>query len=176
MVLLPYCLSENIDAYTTAPLTQAMVRTVHHGFYDGSYARFGEPQYIATIHDRPEYHGLSHYDLRNLLDAEGKTDQFIIIDNNTPENNAVWYVETTTICKFYSNETRIETVTYSKKNFTLWQAYLRVSNVLSSAASWSVGCSDIVETVTGYYYPYDPHDPQNEIISLRINWTDSLWQ
>ena len=81
-----------LEAYSTAPLTLEMNRTVQHGFYNGTYARFGDPQVTVTIHDRPKFHGKSHYDLRNLLDSEGMEDGFIVVDETTPDLDALWYV------------------------------------------------------------------------------------
>ena len=99
MVVISHGTPTAISAYSTTLLTDAMARTVQHGFYDGTDARFGNPQYVVEIHDRPEFHGISHYDLRHLLDAEGETDAFIVIDQHTQDNDAVWYVADTEYCK-----------------------------------------------------------------------------
>lgn len=75
--------------HTPLPLTPEMERTVQHDFCNGTYARYGDPQVTITIHDRPEFHHRSQYDIRILLDSEGMEDAFVVIDGRTPELDAV---------------------------------------------------------------------------------------
>lgn len=163
-----------INAYSTTLLTDAMIRTVQHAFYDATYARFGNPLYVVAIHDRPEFHGISHYDLRNLLDAENATEAFIVIDQNTPDNDAIWYVPDTETCKHDGAPTYFPKppIAYPGENFTLWQAHMRISDVPCRASFWSLDPGEILDILSWRYQPYDPHGPQNHIISTGRNWTD----
>ncbi|KAL8806727.1 MAG: hypothetical protein Q9182_001125 [Xanthomendoza sp. 2 TL-2023] len=166
---------QSINAYSLSPLTAAMNGTIQHGFYDGTYARYGDPIVSFTVHDRPEFHGISHYELRITLDSEGSLDPFLIIDDRTPELDAVWYVQSTEFDQTLPVEPG-QVVEYPHENFTLWQAHMQVADVPISAVSWDNGCGDLAETVWSAYHPYDPHDPQDQIISMGINWTDPSTQ
>lgn len=160
-----------LEAYSHAPLTPEMSQAVRHGFYDGTYARYNRPQVTVTIHDRPDFYGISHYHLRNILDSEGSPAPFVVIDEKTPESGAVWYVETTEYCNLRS-DLGPYVVTHPGENFTLWQGHMQVADLPISAVSFNVGCGELAETILNYYNPYDPHDPQNHIISMGLNWTD----
>ena len=47
-----------------------------------------------------------------------------------------------------------------------------IGDLPMSAASWSVVCWGLVKTVMTYYFPYDPHGSQPDIINKGINWTN----
>ncbi|KAL8876573.1 MAG: hypothetical protein Q9198_005260 [Flavoplaca austrocitrina] len=95
MVIISHNGALALQAYSTAPLTLEMKRTVQHGFYNGTYARFGDPQATVTIHDQPDFHTRPHYDIRNILDSEGTEDTFVLIDAKTPGLDAIWLVNPT---------------------------------------------------------------------------------
>lgn len=95
MVIISHTGALALQAYSTAHLTLEMKRTVQQGFYNGTYARFGDPQTPVTIHDRPDFHTRSHYDIPNILDSEGMEDTFVLIDEKTPELDAIWLVNPT---------------------------------------------------------------------------------
>ena len=103
MVIIHHCDPETMNAYATSPLTEAMIKTLQHGIYNGSQARFGNPSLEVAMHDRSDFHGISHYELCNILDREGSLDHFLVIDAQTPENDAVWYVPDTEECKYGSD-------------------------------------------------------------------------
>ena len=182
MVIINSCTPQTLNAYSTSPLTSEMARTVQHGFYDGTIARYGNPVIVVNIHDRPELHGISHYDIRNVLDGEGQLDPFLIVDDRTPDLDAVWYVTTTQECKYNSDPTHFAhpPITYPDEEFVLWQAHIRTSDVPIDAVSWDVGCGSMEEAVQNRYDPYDPHSPQENIIRSNIDWADpktaaSMW-
>ncbi|KAI4103804.1 MAG: hypothetical protein L6R37_003607 [Teloschistes peruensis] len=164
-----------MNGYSIAPLTPEMNRSVQHGIYDGSLARYNNPNFKLDLHDRPEFHGISHYDLRVALDAEGMLDPFILVDERTPELGAVWIVEDTAQCKYDSDSVSLPPVTYPGEDFAVWQARMLALEVPTFAIGWFVyGCDwgTLVETVEPYGRPYDPHDPQDKLISDGQNWTD----
>ncbi|KAL8891978.1 MAG: hypothetical protein Q9215_001089 [Flavoplaca cf. flavocitrina] len=179
MVIITHYAPSVLNAYSTVPLTQSIIDTTQHGFYDGTSARFGDPEVVVDIHNRTDFHGYSHYQLRRALDAEGALFPFVILDEHTPELDAVWYVETTARCQYW--DTVVEgTITYPYENFTLWQIHIRVADLPISTAAWSVHAGSMLDIVPG---PYDPHDPQpNTNFYYKnhriLNWTDPsqfLW-
>ncbi|KAL8685688.1 MAG: hypothetical protein Q9218_007599 [Villophora microphyllina] len=137
-----------------------MNRTVQHAIYDGSRGRYSDDLFELKIHDRPEFYGASHYDLRITLDREGMLEPFIIVDEKTPD------------LRRDPSHRQDPPITYPSEDFVLWQAHMLALDLPINAVSWDVGCGDLVETVDGNYSPYDPYDPQTKIISLGVNWTD----
>ncbi|KAL8720130.1 MAG: hypothetical protein Q9225_002975, partial [Loekoesia sp. 1 TL-2023] len=176
MVIISHCVLKVLNAYSTVPLTSEIVKTVQHGFYDGTYARYGDPQVLVNIHNRPEFHGKSHYDIRIALDNEGTLDPFIIADERTPHLDAVWYVEDTASCKYDSDPTHFnpdtQPVRYPGEDFILWQAHMKTADTPINWAAWSVGCGSMMESLSGLYWPYNSHDPQNQPLDMGINWKD----
>ncbi|KAI4221802.1 MAG: hypothetical protein L6R36_006636 [Xanthoria steineri] len=160
-----------------------MNRTVQHGFYNGTYARFGDPQVTITIHDRPEFHGKSHYDLRNLLDSEGMDDDFIVVDETTPDLDALWYVLSTGYSKLQAKtEKPGDVVHYPDEDFTLWHVHVRTPDLPSNVFGWREGCHPLSRALAqnDYLNPYDPHDPQDRLLRSNIDWTNpeitgSVW-
>ena len=154
-----------------------MTKTVQHGIYDGSQARFGNRMLEVTIHDRPDFHGISHYDLRNILDREGSLEHLLIVDVQTPENDAVWYVPDTEECKYWSDpalwdyRTEPSFIKYPDEDFILWQGHLKIADVPLDLSSYSIGEADLELDVVSIYDPFDPHDSQKEILTLDIDWT-----
>lgn len=50
-----------------------------HNSKIGSFARFQNPTEIPSIRDRPDFHDLSHFEIRPRLDGEGNTDGFAVL-------------------------------------------------------------------------------------------------
>ena len=98
------------------------------------------------------------------------------VDERSPVLDVVWYVMDTWYSKFYEEEVEPDfpgsIIKYPDEDFTLWHAHLLTADVPLQALSWADGCGDITETLHGYLYPYDPRDPQDEVISIGIDWTD----
>ncbi|KAI4102382.1 MAG: hypothetical protein LQ345_007375 [Seirophora villosa] len=183
VVIEPRVFVDALEAYSTAPLTLEMNRTVQHGFYNGTYARFGDPQVTVTIHDRPEFHGKSHYDLRNLLDSEGMKDDFIVVDETTPDLDALWYVTSTGYSKLQAKtEKPGDVVHYPDEDFTLWHVHVRTPDMPLNVFGWREGCHPFSQALAqnDYLNPYDPHDPQDRLLKSNIDWTNpeitgSVW-
>ncbi|KAL8845743.1 MAG: hypothetical protein Q9221_009111 [Calogaya cf. arnoldii] len=179
VVIIPFGpLIPPLNAYSTVPLTTTINETIRHGFWNGTYARFGDPQVTVTVHDRADFHGKSHYDIRNILDAEGKKDVFLIADERTVELQAIWFVETTAYGQDMDEFEKEDpdyypSIHYPDEDFTLWQGHFRIANLPYNAFDFISGGAFDLSWVLGesYYYPYDPHDPQDEIIS----WTGITW-
>ena len=165
-----------LNAYSTVQLTPSIVDVMQHAFWDGSFARYGNPVVKLAIHDRPDCHQLSHYQIRNLLDSEAMKSEFILIDEDTEATTGVWYVESTEACE---QETRdaIEgghpPITHPDETFTLWKIHLRAADVPIDWAAWDVGSGDMFEKLYSHgYMPYDPHNPQMPPASSGVDWTD----
>ncbi|KAL8838565.1 MAG: hypothetical protein Q9176_004962 [Flavoplaca citrina] len=174
MVIISHTGALALQAYSTAHLTLEMKRTVQHGFYNGTYARFGDPQATVTIHDRPDFHARSHYDIRNILDSEGMEDTFLLIDEKTPELDAIWLVKPTSYSRAEEEDEQPgDVIHHPGETFTLWHGHIRTADVPTLAVIWSIGCGDLTETLYSEdYHPYDPHDPQDRPINLTIDWAD----
>ncbi|KAI4252662.1 MAG: hypothetical protein L6R42_007880, partial [Xanthoria sp. 1 TBL-2021] len=117
--------------HTPLPLTPEMKKTVQHGFYNGTYARFGDPQVTITKHDRPEFLHGSQYDIRILLDREGMEDTFVVIDDRTPELDAVWFVEPTWYSQDHEEVEKEpdDVILYPDKKSTLRHGHIRTADV-----------------------------------------------
>ncbi|KAL8638918.1 MAG: hypothetical protein Q9226_008946, partial [Calogaya cf. arnoldii] len=188
VVIIPFgALIPPLNAYSTVPLTTTINETIQHGFWNGTYACFGDPQVTVTIHDRPHFHGKSQYDIRRILDTEGKEGVFLIADERTVELQAIWFVETTAYSQ-EMDEIRKEDpeyypiIHYPDEDFTLWHGHFRIADLPNNAFYFVSGDPFDLSWILGesYYYPYDPHDPQDEIIRLGVSWDDpksmlSIW-
>ena len=176
MVVINRCVPNVLNTYAISALTDAMSRTVQHGFYDGTDARYGNPQVVTNIHNRSEFFGLSHYELRLRLDAEGMLDEFLVADERTPELDAVWFIETTETCKAWSDPSQFRPETQPKRypgeDFVLWHGHLKTADVPLSWASWDVACGSLPETLSNRYFPYDSRNPQNHVLDMGIDWHD----
>ena len=180
MVVIEHWAPTLINAYSTVPLTQSTVQLVQHAIYNGSRARFGDPQMQVTILDRPEFHGVSNYDLRTILDKERQLDPFLIIDTHTAEKNAVWYVPDTQTCKNNSDPTKGENppVIYPDEGFILWQALVRTEDIPLEVILWMNDDDTFFQDVQKWYHDcsYDSHHPPSDVISRNIDWTSSKSQ
>ena len=58
-----------------------MTPTVQQDIYNGFHTRYNDRRAVVTIFDRPKSHGLSHYELRRLLEIEGSPDRVLVIDS-----------------------------------------------------------------------------------------------
>ncbi|KAL8659797.1 MAG: hypothetical protein Q9202_006947 [Teloschistes flavicans] len=177
MVIIQPCADPplELNGYATSPLTLEMNQTVQHAIYNGSHARYNDTRFKLEMHDRPEFHGISHYDMRVALDAEGMMKPFVIVDENTLDLNAVWYVEDTEDCKHDSTTAQFPPVTYPGEDFTLWQALMTTGDVPTLSVCWYVygcDCGTLIEAVEPYNRSYDPHDPHPRLVSNFVDWTD----
>ncbi|KAI4098855.1 MAG: hypothetical protein LQ339_006259 [Xanthoria mediterranea] len=89
VIFTPPCAPAVLNAYSTVPLLPEVRTSVLHDYNIGSFARFHQPESVISIHDRPDFHGLSHLEIRIRLDSEDKKEEFAIIDKNTAESHAL---------------------------------------------------------------------------------------
>ncbi|KAG8525662.1 uncharacterized protein KY384_000422 [Bacidia gigantensis] len=166
---------DTLNAYSDVPLTPNLLSSVQHAFFDGSLARFQHPSVVVPIHDRPDFHGQSHQNIRNMLDSEGLEDEFALIDNTTLSTNSVWFIESTDD-SLYDTEEAIKAgyppVTYPHEDSTLWQIRVHTVDVPYCLHNWNNNNGSAVEWLRSRFQIYDPHDAQMPPFTRGLNWTD----
>ncbi|KAL8655238.1 MAG: hypothetical protein Q9226_003122 [Calogaya cf. arnoldii] len=172
VVFPPPCPPAVIDAYSTVPLLPEVRISVIHDFNIGSFARFHQPEWVISIHDRPDFYGLSQLDIRLRLDNENREGPFVIIDETTAESHALWWVTTTEECFFFTEEWTPPPITYPGEEFTLWHLHLTTQDLPYEHAELTGGDTSIAEEVAGDGAPYDPHDPQEPPLGYLTRWDE----
>ncbi len=175
VIFAPPCAPDVLNAYSTVPLLPELRTFVLHDYNIGSFARFHQPESVLSIHDRPDFHGLSHLEIRIRLDSENKKDEFAIIDETTAKSHALWYVTTTEICKdMYESIIDLHLpapITYPGEEFTLWHLHIVTQNLPYEFSELTGGDADIGEEVESFGAHYDPHNPQEPPSGFGIDWT-----
>ena len=174
MVVINHCNPHQLNAYATAPLAQGVAAGIKHDFEIGSFARFGNPSVTVSIQDRADFHGASHYRVRETLDLEGFLEHFLIIDDRTADSHALWYVETTEVCKQYTAMAvggDDAPITHEGEDFTVWQARILTQDVPIQWACFDAGVRDLEDDIEPYSHPYDPHNPQSDPFTLGLNFS-----
>lgn len=64
---------------------------IHHRFAAGAHARFN-PSIELFIHDEPQFYGKRAEDVRESLDSQDYTDDFVVVEDDYDLTEAVWYV------------------------------------------------------------------------------------
>lgn len=174
MVVISHCNAHQLNAYSTVPLAQSVAASVQKEIGYGSFARFGNPSVTISIQDRPEFHGLSHYSIREKLDLEGLLNEFLIIDDRTADSHAIWYVTTTEDSREHTAEA-IEShnppITHEGEDFTLWQVRSVTQDLPNQLACFFSAVRSIEDDIEKYYQPYDPHNPQDEPFTLGLDFS-----
>ena len=174
MVVINHCTPHQLNAYSTVPLAQSVTTSVQHDFAIGSFARFGNPVVTLSIQDRPDFHGASHYNMREKLDLEGFLEQFLIIDDRTADSHAIWYVETTGTSKEHAAMASggdNPPITHEGEDFPLYQARILTQDIPIQWALFDAGVSDLEDDIEKYNHPYDPHNPQLEPFTLGLDFS-----
>lgn len=169
----PACLPTPLAAYPNAPLASTVHTAVVHDFNVGSFARFRDPGEVLEIHDRPEFHGLSHLEMRLRLDAERQEDGFVVIDEETAALRAVWWITPTEESEYINKdmtEAHDPPVSYPGEAFPLWKVHILTQDLPIQWANWDIGNTDPVEDIHDIS-PYDPHDPQNPPYTLGLDFS-----
>ena len=174
MVVINHCNPHQLIAYPTVPLAQSVAASVQKDFEIGSFARFGNPLVTISIQDRPDFHGASHYSIREKLDLEDLLNDFIIIDDRTADSHAIWYVTST-------EDSRVKTagairygdppITHEGEDFTLWQARFLTHDLPLQWACFSAAVRGLEDDIQRYNHPYDPHNPQDEPFTLGLDFS-----
>ena len=149
-----------MQVFSTVPLIPNLISLVQHDFNIGTFAQFGDPFLSIHFNHRTGFYNESHLLIRQQLDAENFEDPFMLVDGNTAQSHAVWYVTTTD--DSYGLSELWPPVTYPVENYTLWQAHILLQDFplqVRLVENNVVGIEDLIPG--GRIHPYDPHDPQN---------------
>ena len=176
MVLFPGYNPAILNAYSTVPLTRNITFAVQSAVWDGTFARFGTPKQAVTIYDRPEFHNRSHYEIRTRLDHEGMLFDFMVVNDATITDNAAWMIVSTEKGRSYTKhatELGDPPITYPGENSTIWQIYMRTSDI---PYQWAINDGGWGGLIPRWLFelpqPYDSHRPQLPPFSSGWNWTD----
>ena len=159
VVFPPPCTPRILDAYPNVPISPSVRTSVIHDYGVGSFARFQNPTSVISIHDRPDFHSLSHLEIRQRLDAEGHKSEIVIIDSDTAANHAVWFVLSTADSAAYTDiekDWKYPAKEYPGE-FTLWKLHILTQDLPFQYDFLIGGGKAFWEDIE---QPYDPHDPQ----------------
>ncbi|CAF9939988.1 MAG: hypothetical protein HETSPECPRED_002126 [Heterodermia speciosa] len=164
VVFTPACPPEIVNAYSTVPLLPSIHTAIVHDYNIGSFARFHRPETVISIHDRADFHGLSHLDIRLLLDRENQKEGFALIDSSTAEAHALWWVASTDESKFLADEYTAmgyPPIRYPHEAFTLYHLHVMTQALPLEYLELTGGDDDIAwEILSGELARYDPRAPQ----------------
>ena len=168
VVFPPTCIPRVLNAYLTVPLLPSVRQSVVHDFNVGSFARFQNPSSIISIHDRSDFHGLSHYEIRQRLDGEGHGNvEIVIIDTDTVTNHAVWFVRSTADSAFYAELGQFPPKQYPEET-PLYKLHILTQHLPMEFDFEIGGGKSILENLPD---PYDPHDPQIPPYSAGVDYS-----
>lgn len=154
VVFPPPCIPRVVDAYPNVPVSPSVLTSIIHDYNVGSFARFQNPTSVISIHDRPDFHSLSHLEIRQRLDAEGHYGDIAIIDSDTATNHAVWYALSTAASEHC---TEGQLPKEYPGEFTLWKVHIMTQHLPLEYDFLNGAGKHIWEDLPE---PYDPHDPQ----------------
>ncbi|KAL8674205.1 MAG: hypothetical protein Q9168_001373 [Polycauliona sp. 1 TL-2023] len=164
-------LNHVLNAYSTFSLLPEVRTSVLHDFNIGSFARFHRPEVVISVHDGPDFYGLSHLDIRLRLDRENKDGPFAIIEETTAESHALWYVTTTEESEIWNNAIDPSPIGYPGEAFTLWHLHIWTQALPSEYLEFCYGDADMAEDVTvDGTIQYDPHNQQEPPFGDRSYW------
>ena len=171
VVFPPSCTPRVLNAYSNVPILPSVRTSIIHDFNVGSFARFQNPSSVISIHDRPDLHYLSHFEIRQRLDAEGHDSEIVIIDRDTAANHAVWFVVSTEESAWHT-EDETEIAGFPPKKYPgetpLWKLHLLTQHVPLEFDFCIGGGKSITEDLPE---PYDPHDPQLPPQSMGVDFS-----
>ena len=164
-----------VNAYSTVPLLPEVHTAVIHDYNIGNFARFHRPKTVISIHDRADFHGLSHLDIRLLLDKENKKDGFAIIDETTAESHALWWVTSTVDCEVlaegYTGD-GYPPITYPGEALTLYHLHVMTQALPREYNELIDGDDNIAwDILGGQRARYDPHAPQEPPFDSGVDFT-----
>ncbi|KAL8921714.1 MAG: hypothetical protein Q9208_005644 [Pyrenodesmia sp. 3 TL-2023] len=178
VVFIPRSPPESVlQVISTVALTASLTSLFQYDFNVGSFAQFGDPGVVARIDHRSErtdFRNMAHLAIRQQLDAEDFTDEFILIDEHTAQTHAVWWVVTTQKSKDLT-EMFIgfddPPVTYPGEDFTLWQTHIMIQSLANVLPLVACAFKSIFDYLGGHKLsPYDPHNPQEPPFDLGVDF------
>lgn len=130
MVFNPEAVNEKarITAFLTANLTPDQLDAIQDAFGKGSFFQSPDCPMELFIKDTPEYHGLSHADIRR---KETDGNPFLIIDEKTPVDGGIWYIDD------FASEDEVEDELAESTN-VLWKIRIKTEHIPITYASHSI--------------------------------------
>lgn len=110
---------ERLTAFVTTDLTSDQLDAVQEAFGRGACSQSPVPTIELFIEDRAEYHGLTHADIRRAVTGE---EPFLVIDEQTPEDGGIWYIEG------FASEDEVEDGEAENTN-VVWKIRLKIEDV-----------------------------------------------
>lgn len=186
VVFPPACPPTVLNAYSNIPLQANLSSTIRREFDIGAFARFRDPSVTLTIHDRPDFYHQSSLAVREILDREGHTDGFVLIDANVtkpgpsirreePFSTALWWVTSRADSEDYTREFTEDShsppITYPGEAFVLWRVRVLTQDLPIQWINWDIDNTDLTEDIS-QTFPYDPHDDQVDAYTLGLNFSN----
>ncbi|KAL9631829.1 MAG: hypothetical protein Q9204_004051, partial [Flavoplaca sp. TL-2023a] len=179
VVFSPLCEHHVMQVISTIVLTPNLRSMVQYDFNVGSFAQFGDPWMIPRMDhrtQRTDFSNMSHLAIRQHLDAENFTEDFVLVDAHTEQSHAIWWVTATEYSEFMTDLVTglgMPPVAYTGENFTLWQSHILTQDfayVFEDIYSDGVGIEEIIPQLD-FNVPYDPHDPQDPPYTIGQNYS-----
>ena len=170
VVFPPPCTPRVLYAYPNVPISPSVRTSIVHDYNVGSFARFQNPTSVISIHDRPDFHSLSQFQIRQRLDAEGQDSEIVIIDSDTAANHAIWFVLSTGESELYTDlahDMGLPPKEYPGE-IPLWKVHILTQHLPLDYDFLEGGGKPIWEDLSE---PYDPHDPQNPPYSMGVDFS-----
>ena len=178
VVFLPRDEQAVVQVFSTLALTANLTSIFHHEFNIGTLAQFGDPDTIARIDhrsERTEFRNMSHYAIRQQLDAENFKKDFILVDENTPHNNAIWWITESDMSEICMDPA----ISYPGEDYVLWQIHMLIRDLAAEYDGIEAGETFIWDLFDAKYNytkpqdrpPYDPHDPQQPPFNEGSDYT-----
>ncbi|KAI4270593.1 MAG: hypothetical protein LQ337_006584, partial [Flavoplaca oasis] len=141
-------------------LTPNLTSLIQQDVNIGTFAQFGDPALALHFNHRTDFNNTSHLLIRQYLDSENFLDPFVVVDGNTAQSHAIWYITTTD--ESYGLSGRWSPpVTYLGENIALWQSHILIQDFphqYQLVEGTDIGFEEIIPGER--FDPYDPHDPQ----------------
>ncbi|KAL8882303.1 MAG: hypothetical protein Q9192_007605 [Flavoplaca navasiana] len=165
----PLCEHHVMQVISTIALTPNLQSMVQYDFNVGSFAQFGDPWMIPRMDhrtQRTDFGNMSHLAIRQHLDAENFTEDFVLVDAHTEQSHAIWWITATEYSEFMTDLVTglgVPPVAYPGENFTLWQSHILTQDFPYEYEGISSGGGSMDEIIPRFDFnvPYDPHDPQD---------------
>ncbi|KAL8684185.1 MAG: hypothetical protein Q9224_006538 [Gallowayella concinna] len=171
-----WCGPDVIQVYSTVALTASLTSMFQYDFNVGSFAQFGDPNQVAHLNERTDFHNIPHFAIRQRLDQENFTDPFILIDEHTAQSHAIWWITTTEESELMTDSFTsygYPPITYPGENLILWQAHILIQDLAWDYGAISIGETSVEDIMPGQrVYPYDPHDPQEPPFTLGRDYAN----
>ena len=169
---------DQLSAYSSFPLSDAVKNGISNEFAAGSFARFGYPLEVLTIHDNPDYHNLSAFEVRERLDMAGLPSSFGYIDETaiTQPHYPIWWVASHEDSEEFTRDFTAEgypPVQHpdSGESYVVWKLHVLTQDMPLQYTNWDVGTFFMYDPIFELVDPYDSYNPQKPAYTFHINFS-----